>query len=233
LDFSIQESKTLYANYLYLNNLHHFVERFKEFDNDSLQDFIDYYGFMKGNGITKEEIVEAIKISNDYPKIKEEYYSISDELKEIKRQRDFYLSDNKILMSKNFEMNNECNLILSKIGSQNKLLQLTENELNKKRELLDILTNSGEYAILKNRIEEQVNEFLIQKKEFFKLIAMTILNIIKEDPKKETLVNNILYYNENPDSQFYLVSYEEKIAETAANTLADVALEINTNSILN
>jgi hypothetical protein len=44
-----------------LNNLHHFVERFKEFNKDSLQDLIDNYDYMKNNGITKEEIVEAIK----------------------------------------------------------------------------------------------------------------------------------------------------------------------------
>ena len=54
LDLSPQEAQSLYYNYLSLNNLHHFVETFKEFDNDSLQDFIDYYYFMKENGIGKE-----------------------------------------------------------------------------------------------------------------------------------------------------------------------------------
>ena len=77
LDLSPQEASSLYTNYLSLNNLHHFVETFKEFDKDSLQDFIDYYQFMKENGIGKKEIVETIKISNDYPKIKEEYHDIS------------------------------------------------------------------------------------------------------------------------------------------------------------
>ena len=62
---------------------------------------------------------------------------------------------------------------------------------------------------------------------------MTILNIIKRDPDKEIILNNILYPNENPQSGFFLVSYEEKIAEIAANTLSDIALEINTNNILN
>ena len=71
LDLSPQEAQSLYLDYLSLNNLHHFVETFKEFDKSSLQDFIDYYYFMKENGIDKKEIVEAIKISNDYSKIKE------------------------------------------------------------------------------------------------------------------------------------------------------------------
>lgn len=47
LDLSPQEAQSLYSNYLSLNNLHSFVETFKEFDNDSLQEFIDYYYFMR------------------------------------------------------------------------------------------------------------------------------------------------------------------------------------------
>jgi hypothetical protein len=33
-------------------------------------------------------------------------------------------------------------------------LELTENELNKKREILDAIKNSEDYAILKNKIEQ-------------------------------------------------------------------------------
>lgn len=39
---------------------------------------------------------------------------------------------------------------------------------------------------------------------------MTILDIIKKDPKKEILINNIINPNENLESGFYLISYEEK-----------------------
>lgn len=233
LDMSPQEANSLYFNYLSLNNLHHFVETFKQFDNDSLQDFIDYYDFMKENGITKEEIVEAFKISNDYPKIKEEYHDISDQLPDLQRQRDFYISDNKILICKNCELNNEHNSLVSKIKSQNRTLQLTVNELNIKRELLDTIKNSEDYVILKNKIEEQINDFLNHKKEFFELVVMTLLKIIKQDPKKEILISNILHSNESLDSEFYLISYEEKIAKIAANTLSDIMLEINTKNILN
>jgi DNA-binding CsgD family transcriptional regulator len=232
LDLSPQEANSLYLNYLSLNNLHHFVETFKEFDNDSLQDFIDYYDFMKENGITKEETVEAIKLSNDYPKIKEEYHDISDQLPNLQRQRNFYLSDNKILLCKNWELNKEHDSLVSKIKSQNRTLELTENELNKKIELLNSIKNSEEYANLKNQIEQQLNDFLNQRKEFFKLVVTTILDMIKEDPEKEILINNILYPNENPQFGFFIISYEEKIARIADN-LSDNALEINTNNILN
>ena len=160
LDLSPQEVQSLYLNYLSLNNLHHFVETFKEFDNHSLQDFINYYQFIKENGIDKKEIVEAIKISNDYPKIKEEYHTISDQLPDLQRQRDFYISDNKFLIYKNCELTNEHDSLVLKIKSQNRTLQLTENELNKKIELLDSIKNSEEYANLKNQIEQQLNDFL-------------------------------------------------------------------------
>jgi DNA-binding CsgD family transcriptional regulator len=232
LDLSPQEVNSLYANYLSLNNLHHFVETFKEFDKDSLQDFIDYYYFMKENGIGKKEIVETIKISNNYPKIKEEYHDISDQLPDLQRQGEFYLSDNKILICKNCELNNEYNSLVSKIESVKKMLQSMKNELNKKRDLLGSIENSEKYTKLKNKVEEQVNEFVSQKRELFKLAAMTILNIIKEDPKKDLLINNILYPNENPQSGFFLISYEDKITQIA-DTLSDIALEMNTNKILN
>jgi hypothetical protein len=232
LDLNPQEAQSLYYNYLSLKNLHHFVETFKQFDNESLQDFINYYQFMKEEGIDKKEIVEAIKISTDYPKIKDEYHDISDQLPDLQRKRDFYISDNKILICKNCELNNEYNSLLSKIESKNKILELTEYELNKKIDLLDSIKNSEEYTILKNQIEEQLNDFLNRKKEFFKLAITIILDIIKEDPEKNLLINNILYPNENPQSGFFLISYEEKIAQIA-DTLHDLALNINTNNILN
>jgi transcriptional regulator with XRE-family HTH domain len=232
LDLSAQEANSLYHNFLYLNNLHHFIEIFKEFSNDSLQDLFDYYDYMKENGITKEEIVEAIKKSNDYSKIKEEYNIINDQLPELKRQRDFYISDNKLLISKNWELNSENNSLVSKSESAKRMLQSMENEINKKRDLLWSIENSEDYTNLKNKVEEQLNNFLNQKKELFKLAAMTILDIIKRDPKKDILISNILHSDGNSNSQSYFVSYEEKIAEIAADTLTENALEINTNNIL-
>ena len=233
LDLSPQEARSLYLDYLSLNNHHHFTETFKQFDNDSLQDIINLFHLMKQEGIGKKEIVETSKMINDLRKIKEEYYDISDQLSDLQKQRDFYLSDNKLLINKNFEMNNESNSLLSKLESDKSILQVTENELNKKRDLLDTIKNSEDYATLKKQIGEQINDFLNQKNEFFKLAVMTILKIMKEDPEKEMVINNIINSNENPDSEFYLISYEEKIAQIAADTLQNFALEINTNNILN
>jgi hypothetical protein len=134
-DLSPEEAQSLYYKYLSLNKLHHFVETFKEFDSDSFQDFIDYYFFMKEKGIGKKEIVEAIKMSNDLPKIKEEYQEISYKLPGLQNEKYSYLIDNKFLRGKNCELNNECNSLLSKNKLQSKVLELTKNELIKKREL--------------------------------------------------------------------------------------------------
>lgn len=172
-------------------------------------------------------------MNNELTKIKEEYHNISNELKDLQKERDFYLSDNELLISKNCELNNEYNSLLSKIEAQNEMLELTENKLNKKRELLETRENSNEYVTLRNQIEEQVNEFLNQKKEFFKLAIITILNIMKQDPEKQTLINNILNPNEKLNFGLYRISYEEKIADIALDILHNVALEINTNNILN
>jgi hypothetical protein len=75
-------------------------------------------------------------------------------------------------------------LLVLKIESEERMLQLHENEINKKREILENIKNNKDYAILKNKIEEQINDFLNHRKEFFKLVAMTILNIIKPIQKK-------------------------------------------------
>ena len=63
LDLNLQEVQILYHDYDYLisNDRHHFVQAFKEFDNDSLRDLIEYDYVMKENGIGKKETIEGIK----------------------------------------------------------------------------------------------------------------------------------------------------------------------------
>ena len=56
--------------------------------------------------------------------------------------------------------------------------------------------------------------------------------IIKQDPKKDILISNIIKSNGNSVSQLYLYVYEEKVAEIAADTIFDIALEINKKNIL-
>ncbi|HEX5185446.1 MAG TPA: hypothetical protein VFV86_01025 [Nitrososphaeraceae archaeon] len=95
------------------------------------------------------------------------------------------------------------------------------------------IKNSEDYTILKNKTEEYLNDFLNPKKDLFKLSAETILNLIKQDPTKDILISIIINSNGNLGSQSFLDSYEEKVAEIAADTIFDIALEININDILN
>jgi predicted nucleic acid-binding Zn-ribbon protein len=71
------------------------------------------------------------------------------------------------LVRKNCELNNEYNSLVSRIESANRMLQLIENELNKKRDLLESIKNSEDYTNLKNQIEGEINDFLSQKKRIF------------------------------------------------------------------
>ena len=68
---------------------------------------------------------------NELIKIKEEYRNFSEELKDLKRQREFYISDNKILKCKNCELYNEYISLVSNNESANRMLQLKNNELKK------------------------------------------------------------------------------------------------------
>jgi DNA-binding CsgD family transcriptional regulator len=232
LDLSPQEVNSIYDNYLSLNNLHHFIETFKEFDKSLLLDFIDYYDFMRENGIDKKKIVEAIKISNDYPKIKDEYDGIINKIEDLVEQKNFYISDNKLLELKNCELNNEYESLVLKITSADRMLQSIKSELNNKRDLLENINNSEDYNNLKIQIEEIINNFLNCKKDFFKLAITIIFDIIKKYPKKDILISNIINTNGNPDSDFYLDYYEDKISQIATDTLFNIASKINTNNIL-
>ena len=96
-------------------------------------------------------------------KIKEEHQNISEELKDLKRQIEFYILDNNLLRCKNCELNNEHNSLVLKIESEERMLQLHENEINKKREItiLDILVIETPGKL---KEEEAIMEF---KKDVF------------------------------------------------------------------
>jgi hypothetical protein len=228
LDLSAQEAKSLYLDYLSLDNSHNFIEKYKQFENVSLQHFIKLFNFMKENNLDGKEIVKAVKMINDLPKIEEEYNNISNELKDLRRQRDFYLSDNKFLKSINSEMNNEYNTLLSKKESMRKSLVWIETELTEKTQLVDSIKNSEEFNTVKNKIQDHVSEFLNRKKDLFRLTVRIILDIIKEDPENKFFVNNIL--NPNISSPCYLKYYEDKIAQIA-DRLQNRVVDINTNML--
>jgi hypothetical protein len=69
----------------------------------------------KDNEIDEQKIIEAINMSMNLPKIKEEYNNISSQLRNLRDQRNFYLSENKLLINKNLVLEDELILTWKKI----------------------------------------------------------------------------------------------------------------------
>src|SRR5215213_7686752 len=97
-----QEAKKLYMDYLELKGCHHVVEVLQQFDRQTIRNFSKSYT-TNDNRIDEKKLIEAIKISTNFPKIKEEYNIILPRLQDLRNQRNYYNS-NKLLISKNLEL---------------------------------------------------------------------------------------------------------------------------------
>ena len=98
-----QEAKKLYMDYLELKGCHHVVEVLQQFDRQTIRNFSKSYT-TNDNRIDEKKLIEAIKISPNLPKIKEEYNIILPRLQDLRNQRNYYNSENKLLISKNLEL---------------------------------------------------------------------------------------------------------------------------------
>jgi hypothetical protein len=98
-----QEAKKLYMDYLELKGCHHVVEVLQQFDRQTIRNFSKSYT-TNDNRIDEKKLIEAIKISPNLPKIKEEYNIILPKLQDLRNQRNYYNSENKLLISKNLEL---------------------------------------------------------------------------------------------------------------------------------
>jgi hypothetical protein len=98
-----QEAKKLYMDYLELKGCHHIVEVLQQFDRQTIRNFSKSYT-TNDNRIDEKKLIEAIKISPNLPKIKEEYNIILPILQDLRNQRNYYNSENKLLISKNLEL---------------------------------------------------------------------------------------------------------------------------------
>lgn len=106
-----------------------------------------------------------------------------------------------------------------------------DKQIDKKKELLEDLKDSAYFENVKQKIRNQTNKILNDKKTFFKLAITTILQTIKKDQEKNILIENLLNYKENlPYSEQYLAYYEQKISEMSDN-LHDIISEITTVNI--
>lgn len=88
-----RKQKKIYMDYLDLKGCYHLVEVLQQFNRQTIQNFSRAY-MTNDNRIDEKKLFEAIKISTNLPKIKEEYSSISSQLRELRDQRDSYYSHN-------------------------------------------------------------------------------------------------------------------------------------------
>ena len=62
------------------------------------------------NRIDEKKLIEAIKISTSLPKLKEEYNTILSQLPDLRNQRNYNDSQNKLLINKNLELQDRLSL---------------------------------------------------------------------------------------------------------------------------
>ena len=106
LGIGAPEARKIYMDYLELKGCHHLVEVLQQFDRKTIRNFSKSY-MTKDNEIDEQKIIEAINMSTSLPKIKEEYNNISSQLRNLRDQRNFYLSENKLLINKNLVLEDE------------------------------------------------------------------------------------------------------------------------------
>ena len=108
LGIEAPEARKIYTDYLDLKGCHHLVEVLQQFDRKTIRNFSNSY-MTKDNKIDEQKIIEAINISMNLPKIKEEYYNILSQLRNLRNQRDKSLSENKLLINKNLNLQDDIN----------------------------------------------------------------------------------------------------------------------------
>src|SRR5918994_4897180 len=103
LGIGAPEAKKLYLDYLDLKGYHHIAEVLQQFDIQTIRNFSKSYTTNDDNRIDEKKLIEAIKISTSLTKIKEEYNTILSQLPDLRNQRNYNNSQNKLLINKNLE----------------------------------------------------------------------------------------------------------------------------------
>lgn len=181
--------------------------------------------------ISEEEIVEAIRNINNFTRSRKEYNEISTEIANLKRKRDTYINNKNFWKKQISNLTSDYDQLVAQSDFKRKEIKSLDKQIERKKELLDDLKDSECFEKVKQKIKDETNNILYNKKAFLKLAIMTILQTIKKDQEKNILIDNLLNYIENPPySEEYLVYYEQKISEMA-NSLYDTISEITVVNI--
>ncbi|MGI9010422.1 MAG: hypothetical protein ACR2F1_04435 [Nitrososphaeraceae archaeon] len=198
LGLGAPEAQKIYTDYLELKGCHHLVEVLKHFNKETIRNFSKSY-MTKDNEIDEQKIIEAIKISTSLPKIKGEYYNISSELINLRDQREFYHSENKLLINKNLILQDELILTWNKVKEHiTELLKQKDSYIR-----LSIIT------ILKIIKEDPEKEILINNNNLHSYDQKISEVVAKfHDAISETIINSIT----NSKNNYYdMYNNQEKI----------------------
>jgi hypothetical protein len=222
LDISPEEAKNIHLEYLSLENHSQFILVYKELEkNDTLKAFIDLFFHLKENSISREEIVETIKMKNELPNLRKEYAYIHNKISQLEEYRIFLIEDNKFLKDQNDEIEMRLNSTLK-----------FDKKIRQKRELLYELHSSEDYSKAQNKVKLMVNDLLNDNKKVLSLAITYCFDALKKDPKKEILINSLLSSNEENISSIETVLLQEKLRETVENLYYTISARC-TDNILN
>jgi hypothetical protein len=198
LGIEAPEARKIYMDYLDLKGYHHVGEVLQQFDIQTIRNFSKSY-MGNDNRIDEKKLIEAIKISASLPKIKQEYNFILSRLQDLRYQRNYYDSQNKLLISKNLELIDGLSL------AQNRTKEYITELLKQK----DHYIRASIMTILKIIKEDPEKEILINNNNNVRSSDKKISDMVNKfyDAISETIVLSVTP-NNNYD---YMYNNQERI----------------------
>lgn len=230
LDIDPEEAKNIHLEYLSLVYHSQFISVYKELENnDSFKAFMDLFFHLKENNISREEIVETIKMKNELPDLRKEYADIHNQISKREEYRIFLIEDNKFLKDQNDEIERRLQSSSKQIDTNRTVSKKFDKKIRQKRELLYEINYSEEYSKARNKVKLMVNDLLNDNKKVLSLAITCFFDALKKDPKKKILINSILNSNEENIETILLQEILRKTAEKLYYTISDRC----TDNILN
>jgi hypothetical protein len=192
LGIAAPEALKIYTEYLDLNGYHHLVEILQQFNRKIIRNFSKSY-MTKDNEIDEQKIIEAINISTSLPKIKEEYYNTSSQLRNLREQRDIYLSGNKLLINKNLALQDDLILIQNKIKEY--ITELLKQDPYIRLTIITILKiikeDPEKVIIFSNNLRSSDQKISEMVAKFHDTISETIVDSITTNPNHNNYYSNV------------------------------------------
>lgn len=110
LGIEAPEARKIYMDYLDLKGYHHVGEVLQQFDIQTIRNFSKSY-MGNDNIINEKKLIEAIKISANLPKIKQEYNNILPQVQGLRNQRNNYHSQKNLLISETLELQDRLSVV--------------------------------------------------------------------------------------------------------------------------